>query len=177
MTIVGGLMLALVATSILPTPTADARWRKRCDVVDTLVYLNKRTHAFDTLLAAVDFAGLEDALRESKPITLFAPTDDAFSEIPEETLEFLLTEEGKPVLTDILLYHVTGKRVSYREWFCGDGQLEMLNGKNTDLSRRRYRLKINDAKIIGWLIPASNGNIFVIDEVLIPPANGEPTGS
>ncbi len=70
------------------------------DIVDTAV-LDGR---FKTLVAAVEAAGLVDAFKAEGPLTVFAPTDDAFAALPQGELDELLNDI--PALTDILLYHV-----------------------------------------------------------------------
>ncbi len=132
--------------------------------METLLYINKRTGEFDYLIDAVVTAGLADDLQQGT-LTVFAPTDDAFEALLGEDPDFGAIEG----LQNILAYHVTAGRISYKAWYKKD-ELEMLNGDFTELSRKRYRLRINDAKIIYWVIPTSNGNIYVIDKVLLPPA-------
>jgi transforming growth factor-beta-induced protein len=175
LTVIGCLFFALVTTSILPARTADARnGKKRYDIVDTVLYINKRTGEFDQLIKALSRADLVEALRGG-PFTVFAPTDDAF----EDLLEALNLESVDQIPLDtlktVLLYHVTEGRISYKAW-SKQRELVMLNELPTHLSRRGYwRLYINDAKIIYWVIPTSNGNIYVIDKVLLPKA--EPSES
>jgi len=59
---------------------------------------------FKTLVSALQSAGLVDTLNGYGPFTVFAPTDEAFSKLPEGTLELLLNDV--PKLKNILLYHV-----------------------------------------------------------------------
>lgn len=167
-TVIGCLFFALVATSILPAPTADARYgRKRPDIVDTVLYINKRTGEFDQLIQALSRAGLVDALRGG-PFTVFAPTDDAFEDLYEVLGVDSVDEIPIETLTTVLLYHVTEGRISYRAW-SKRRELVMLNGLSTHLSRKGYwRLYINNARNIYWVIPTSNGNIYTIDKVLLP---------
>ena len=75
------------------------------DIVDTAVAAG----SFNTLVAAVQAAGLEEALRGEGPFTVFAPTDEAFAAIPAETLEALLADPE--ALSQILLYHVLAGKV------------------------------------------------------------------
>jgi uncharacterized surface protein with fasciclin (FAS1) repeats len=64
---------------------------------------------FKTLVKAVQEANLADTLSSEGPFTVFAPTDDAFSKLPEGTIEGLL--EDKEKLTNILTYHVVPDKV------------------------------------------------------------------
>ena len=77
------------------------------DIVDTAVSAGK----FETLVAAVKAAGLVDALKGDGPLTVFAPTDEAFAKLPEGTVETLLKPENKEKLVDILTYHVVSGKV------------------------------------------------------------------
>ena len=121
--------------------------------------------SFNTLVAAVQAAGLVETLQSEGPFTVFAPTDEAFAKLPEGTVEALLADI--PALTDVLLYHVAhGKR------FSGDvldsDRIRMLNGDFTWVDAEN--LMINDAGLVPALIDveASNGVIHVIDTVLLP---------
>ncbi len=75
------------------------------DIVDTAIAAG----SFNTLVAAVQAAGLEEALRGDGPFTVFAPTDEAFAALPEGTVESLLADPEE--LSKILLYHVIGGKV------------------------------------------------------------------
>ena len=70
------------------------------DIVDTAVAAG----SFETLVAALEEAGLVEALKAEGPFTVFAPTDDAFAALPEGALDELLQDPEK--LTQVLLYHV-----------------------------------------------------------------------
>ena len=165
--VVGLLFFALVATSILPTPAAEARKRKRYDIVDTVLYINKRTGEFDELISALGRAGLVDALRGG-PFTVFAPTDKAFENLLKALDLDSVDQIPVDLLTDVLLYHVTEGRVGYRAFYKNDS-LPMLNGSPAHLSQYGFwYLFINDARIVYWVIPTSNGNIYVIDQVILP---------
>ena len=72
----------------------------------TIVDEATKAGVFNTLLAAAGAAELVDALNGDGPLTVFAPTDDAFAALPEGTVETLLLPENKKMLQDILLYHV-----------------------------------------------------------------------
>merc|ERR1711907_342311 len=67
---------------------------------------------FSTLVTAVAAAGLVDTLSSEGTFTVFAPTNDAFANLPDGTLDALLQPENVQQLTDILLYHVLGSVVT-----------------------------------------------------------------
>ncbi len=120
-----------------------------------------------TLVTAVKTAELVDALSNAGPFTVFAPTNEAFSKLPAGTVEGLLKPEKKEALTDILQYHVfvgVMKAGSMQ-----DGQtLGEVNGGNIKITMVDNKPIINGKAHILASIPASNGIIHVIDEVLLP---------
>ncbi|MEM6426883.1 MAG: fasciclin domain-containing protein, partial [Cyanobacteria bacterium P01_D01_bin.128] len=72
----------------------------------TIVDVAAANDNFDTLVQAVQTAGLVDTLSGDGPFTVFAPTDDAFAELPDGALDALLQPENRDLLTEILTYHV-----------------------------------------------------------------------
>jgi uncharacterized surface protein with fasciclin (FAS1) repeats len=120
---------------------------------------------FKTLAAALTEAGLIEALQGDGPFTVFAPTDDAFAKLPEGTVEALLKD--KETLKKILLYHVVAGEVTSKE-VVKLTKAETLEGKNVKIKVKDGSVMINDAKVTGADIMASNGVIHVIDTVLIP---------
>lgn len=123
-----------------------------------------------TLVAAVKGAGLVDALSNAGPFTVFAPTNAAFDKLPKGTVEDLMKPENKDKLTDILQYHVFVGSLGTA--LMQDGQtLNEVNGGNITISKGADgKIKINNKAAIVASIPASNGVIHVIDEVLLPPS-------
>ena len=81
---------------------------KQFDIIDTALSAGN----FSTLAAALGAAGLIETLKGDGPFTVFAPTDEAFSKIPSETLSELLQPENKEKLIAILTYHVVSGRVT-----------------------------------------------------------------
>lgn len=120
-----------------------------------------------TLVAAVQAAELVDALSNAGPFTVFAPTNAAFDALPAGTVESLLKPEKKDALVDILQYHVSVG--VYKLENLQDGQsIGQVNGGNIKITKKGEDVYVNDkAKIIGT-VNASNGVIYVIDQVLVP---------
>jgi transforming growth factor-beta-induced protein len=135
------------------------------DIVDTAIADGR----FTTLVAAIQAAGLVDALKAEGPFTVFAPTDDAFAALPEGTLDSLLLPENKQQLTDILLYHVVSGKVMAAD-VTGLSAAPTLLGKDLAVKVDMGNVYINEAKVIITDIETSNGVIHVIDKVLLPPA-------
>lgn len=122
---------------------------------------------FTTLVAAIEAAGLVEALQAEGPFTVFAPTDDAFSALPEGTVEGLLTDTE--ALIAVLLYHVVDGKVMAAQVVELDGQeADTLSGENIMVIIDDETVKINDAQVIIADIEATNGVIHVIDAVLVP---------
>jgi uncharacterized surface protein with fasciclin (FAS1) repeats len=119
---------------------------------------------FKTLVKAVQEAGLVDTLSSEGPYTIFAPTDEAFSKLPEGTLDKLLQDKEK--LTEILSYHVVAEKVMSDE-VINLNTTKTVNGKDVMIDTTKG-VKINEANVIKTDIKCSNGVIHVIDNVLIP---------
>lgn len=120
---------------------------------------------FSILVDAVLATGLDTTLQGPGPITVFAPTNDAFAKLPEGTLDSLTTEQ----LTDILLYHVVEGSVMSDAVMGMDMGTSAL-GEDFTVTVDGDTVMINDATIIMADIEASNGVIHVIDTVLMPPS-------
>ncbi|MFN2203084.1 MAG: fasciclin domain-containing protein [Caldilineaceae bacterium] len=149
--------------------TTEAMDTEAMDIVDTAVAAG----SFQTLVAAVQAAGLVDTLKGEGPFTVFAPTDEAFAALPEGTVESLL-EDPEGALTDILLYHVVAGKVMAADAMGLDGQMvETVGGNSFSVTLDGDSLMIDEAKVVQPDIEASNGVIHVIDKVLIPPTGDE----
>ncbi len=124
--------------------------------------------SFNTLVAAVKAAGLVETLSGPGPFTVFAPTDEAFTKLPTETLTDLLKPENKQKLTDILTYHVVSGRVTAAD-VSKITEADTVNGQQIKINTTSG-VKINDATVTTADVEASNGVIHIIDSVLLPPA-------
>ena len=123
---------------------------------------------FETLVTAVQAAGLVDTLQGEGPFTVLAPTDDAFAALPAGTLEALLADTD--TLTKILTYHVIPGKVMAADVVGLNGQeAGTVQGENVMVKVDGGNVMINDANVIITDIEASNGVIHVIDKVIIPP--------
>ena len=124
---------------------------------------------FETLVAAVKAAGLVETLQSEGPFTVFAPTDDAFAQLPDGTLESLLKPENKDQLVAILTYHVVPGNVTASEVVNLESAMT-AQGSDVHIRVEDGTVMINDAKVVTTDIEAENGVIHVIDSVLLPPA-------
>ncbi|MCS6779352.1 MAG: fasciclin domain-containing protein [Geminicoccaceae bacterium] len=134
------------------------------DIVDTAIGAG----SFNTLVAAVKAADLVDALKAEGPITVFAPTDEAFAKLPPGTLEALLKPENKDKLTAILTYHVVAGKVMAKDAAGAKVELPTLQGQTITVDGTGTGVTVNGAKVVGADVTASNGVIHVIDTVILP---------
>ncbi|MBW4023417.1 MAG: fasciclin domain-containing protein [Proteobacteria bacterium] len=133
-----------------------------------------------TLVAAVKAAGLVGALEGPGPFTVFAPTNEAFGDLPAGTVATLVKPENKATLTKILTYHVvpgdynTTKLRALILAGGGKAQLKTLEGGMlTFMMNGSSNIVVEDAKgdkadITVADVTQSNGVIQVIDKVLLP---------
>ena len=148
------------AASIALTASAAASWA--ADIVDTAASAG----TFNTLVAAVEAAGLVETLKGEGPFTVFAPTDEAFAKLPEGTVEDLLKPENKDQLIAILTYHVVPGKVMSAD-ISGDMMVGTVQGSEASV-KVMDGVSIDGAKVVTADVEASNGVIHVIDTVIIP---------
>jgi uncharacterized surface protein with fasciclin (FAS1) repeats len=142
------------------TATAGSYGEKSADIVDTAVAAG----SFQTLVTAIQAAGLVDTLKGAGPFTVFAPTDEAFAKLPQGTLEALLADKAK--LTAVLTYHVVPGKVMAAD-VAGLTSATTVQGQSLAIDTTNG-VMVGNAKVVKADIVASNGVIHVIDTVLIP---------
>lgn len=124
------------------------------------------TPELSTLSDLVIKSGLTIALDEAGPLTIFAPTNEAFSKIPAKTLAVI---EADPIkLKALLTYHAIQGQVMARD--IKNGNFKSVNGANLALSKAGDFVTVEDGMVQKADISASNGVIHIVDSVLIPPA-------
>lgn len=127
---------------------------------------------FKTLLAAIDAAGLAEALRGKGPFTILAPTDAAFAKLPPETLASLLKPENKEKLAAILKLHVISGRQFADQVVSSAQTPATLQGSALSVTPKGSSVILGSgastATITATDIDATNGVIHVIDTVLLP---------
>ena len=174
-------LLALVAVPAASRAQADmkmvggAAMYPTKDIIDNAV--NSKDHT--TLVAAVKAAGLVETLKGPGPFTVFAPTNEAFAALPAGTVDNLLKPENKAALTSVLTYHVVAGDMDAatiaKAIMDGNGSAElktvqggklwaMMKGKDLMIKDE----KGNVAKVTIANVKQSNGEIHVIDKVLMP---------
>ncbi len=154
-------MFAIVAGIALSMSAMAGGMKK--DLVDTAAGAG----TFNTLVAAVDAAGLVDTLKGEGPFTVFAPTDEAFAALPEGTVEDLLKPENKDQLIAILTYHVVPGKVMAADVMGSETTASSVQGGDLMIDGTDG-VTVNGATVTQADIEASNGVIHVIDQVILP---------
>jgi transforming growth factor-beta-induced protein len=131
------------------------------DIVETA----QSAGGFTTLLAAVEAAGLVETLKGEGPFTVFAPTDEAFEALDEDTLNSLLADPE--ALSQVLLYHVVPGQVT-ADQVVELESAETVEGGSVAIRVEDGQVFINDAQVIATDVLTSNGVIHVIDQVIVP---------
>jgi uncharacterized surface protein with fasciclin (FAS1) repeats len=157
------IALAGLALSLGLAGAAAAESNANKDIVDTAVSAG----SFKTLVAAAQAAGLVDTLKSDGPLTVFAPTDEAFAKLPQGTVENLLKPENKDKLVAILTYHVVPGRVT-SDKVVSLSSAKTVNGQEIRISSRDGGVMIDNARVTAADIAATNGIIHVIDSVILP---------
>jgi uncharacterized surface protein with fasciclin (FAS1) repeats len=140
--------------------------------------VNSKDHT--TLVAAVKAAGLVETLQGAGPFTVFAPTNDAFENLPNGTVETLLKPENKEQLTQVLTYHVVPGKLDYaalaKAIKAGNGKASLKTvqgGTLTAMMNGPRNIAVSDAagnvaNVTITDVNQSNGVIHVIDKVVLP---------
>jgi len=165
----GLLSVAALAAFGLVQASASAVQAAEKDIVTTAV----EAGSFKTLAAALKAGGLVETLQGKGPFTVFAPTDDAFSKLPEGTVETLLKPENKQQLVAVLTYHVVPGKVTAAS-VVKLNAAATVNGQRVDIKVADGKVQIDQATVVTADIESSNGVIHVIDQVILPSADSIP---
>ncbi|MCC5643429.1 fasciclin domain-containing protein [Nostoc sp. CHAB 5824] len=151
--------------SVTPTPTATIATQNLAELAKSAASQGQ----FQTLIRAVQAAGLTEQLAAPGPYTIFAPTDAAFSALPKATLAQLLQPANKQQLVRLLSYHVIPGGITSQQ--LTSGQIKTVEGSPVQITvdRANNSITANNAKVTQPNIPASNGIIHIVDQVLLPP--------
>ena len=154
------LTLILSNAALAQTSTAAKETK---DIVDTAVESGK----FETLVKAINAAGLTETLKAKGPFTVFAPSDQAFKKIPEDKLKEIMKPENRSKLQDLLKFHVIPGKLSAADVVKLDKSKTAQGGEVT-FKTQGDSVMINGAKIVKTDIQCGNGVIHVIDSVIMP---------
>ena len=150
---------------VTPTPTATIATQNLAELAKSAASQGQ----FKTLIQAVQAAGLTEKLAAPGPYTVFAPTDAAFSALPKATLDQLLQPANKQQLIKVLSYHVIPGGITSQQ--LTSGEVKTIEGSPVKITvdRASNSITVNNAKVTQPDIPASNGIVHVVDQVLLPP--------
>lgn len=153
-----------------PTPTATpaasaAASATKEDLLETI----KASGNFKTFLKAAESAGLVSTLQKPGPYTVFVPTDAAFAKLPAGALDDLLKPENKVKLVAMLSYHIASGKFSATDLTKMD-EVKTLEGTEIDVdtSSDGKTIELDEAKVLGNDLDATNGIVHAIDTVLKP---------
>ncbi len=144
----------------LISASAMAVAAEKADIIGTA----KAAGSFNTLVAAIEAAGLTDTLKGKGPFTVFAPTDEAFAKLPAGTVEALLKDKEK--LTKILTYHVVPGESMAKD--VKPGKVTTVEGSKLNITKGNAGVKVDSANVVKTDVAATNGVIHVIDSVVLP---------
>ncbi len=157
------MLRSISAFALGAVMTASVAQAAEMDIVDTAASAGD----FNTLVAAVQAAGLVDTLKGEGPFTVFAPTDAAFAKLPEGTVESLLLPENRDQLVAVLTYHVLPGAVMSSDIAGKMLEAETVQGSAVEIDARDG-VTVDGATVTTADIAATNGVIHVIDAVILP---------
>jgi len=170
-TIVLAILLAIFAAGTASGTPVIAQEDEDAQETGTIMDVLKDDDRLETFVIAIQAAGLADNLDDDGPFTVFAPTDEAFNAFQARAAE----EDPEATLTDILLYHVINGHYSASDVAERDF-LPTLEGARVEFNVEDDQIVVNDiANFIETEVEASNGVVYVIDTVLLPPVNALAT--
>lgn len=138
------------------------------DTLDSITEILTGDERFQTLVTALDSAGLMPTLREEGPYTVFAPTDQALEQLPDGTMEELLQPSNRDRLVEILTYHLVDDahmQADLQEM----SSTMTLEGRELSIRAEGGAVIVGEATVVEPDLEADNGVVHVIDAVLRPP--------
>lgn len=155
--------VAIAASLVLGTPETvkGPDTEPTMNIVETAISAG----SFNTLVAALKAAGLVETLSGPGPFTVFAPTDEAFAQIPEDQLNALLAD--KEALAAVLTYHVVAGKVMAED-VVKLNSAATVNGQSVSIKVMDGKVMIDDAQVTTADIDTTNGVIHVINKVILP---------
>ncbi|MDQ3393550.1 MAG: fasciclin domain-containing protein [Bacteroidota bacterium] len=123
--------------------------------------------SFSRFSDAVNKAGLRDLLTSNEQFTVFAPTDQAFSKIPQEKINELFRPENKQKLVDLVFSHIVKGNIRQKD--LSDGRaLKTLNVKTINIKMVDGRPTINSTPVVEQGQQPENGALYALEQVLMP---------
>jgi len=153
--LLSGVAATATAADLLDSPSRD------------VLAVARQRGNFTTLTRAIEVAGLQQTLSASGPVTIFAPTDEAFAKLPAAELEALFKPENKDKLVKILSYHVVAGKALDEDALKRSRSAVTAGGSTVQIALERGRLRVGDARVSNDY-SAANGVVVSVDRVLIP---------
>ncbi|NIT55770.1 MAG: fasciclin domain-containing protein [Aliifodinibius sp.] len=165
------ILTAMLASVVLLAFAQNPEKNKKLDHHNKIISIAQDTDQLSTLVTAVKAADLVETLNSEGPFTVFAPTNGAFNNLPDGTLNMLLKEKNKGQLQSILTYHVVSGKIMSSD--LKDGQMvETVQGNKIKVSLSDGAM-VNGANVVKADVEASNGVVHIIDAVIMPSDNEE----
>ncbi len=161
-------IIHVIDAVLLPPSVVEAMAEAPAEQMADIVATAEAAGSFTTLLTAIEAAGLTETLMGEGPYTVFAPTDEAFAAVDEDTLNALLADPE--ALSEVLLYHVVAGAVPAADVVTLDSATT-VQGSDVEIVLDGDTVTVNGANVIQTDIQTSNGIIHVIDAVLLPPSS------
>lgn len=161
-------MMAMSPVALQDGKMKDSHMQDKMMSKKTIVALAMDSGEFPTAVRALDMTGLDEKLMEDGPYTIFVPSEEAFSRVPEKKLEMLMNDKWR--LSQVLKYHVVNGNLMASDVMEMKGAKTYLD-KNATLKFWKSEggdWYVNDARIISTDMTADNGTVHVIDKVLMP---------
>jgi hypothetical protein len=136
------------------------------NIIDTL----KAAGTFKMTLKALDVTGILPVLRSPGPLAFLAPTDAAFAALPSDVRAKLLAPENAEALQKVMIYHLINTRMDPAKISGTKGQIKTVEGSDVAIDGSGAQLMFNNATVQGEPVAATNGVIYVINQVLLPPS-------
>lgn len=152
------------ATPAAPAASAMAMPAAAGDLVQTAQAAGK----FSILLKAADATNLTPVLKGAGPLTIFAPTDEAFAALPAGELDRLMLPANRPELQKLLLAHIVNTSVPASTVAGKKGEVQNGAGAKLMVDGSGPSVMVNNATVIQADIKARNGIIHVVDKVIMP---------
>lgn len=161
-------MGALTSTAAAQDETADdpTLEKKVAIAPGSLTTVIADSATFSTLTRALKATGLDETLGGSDQFTIFAPTDEAFGKLPDETLNKLMLPGNVEKLRMLLLYHVVAGNVSAAD--LTDGEVTTVNGEKLEIDVSPDEIEVDGTKIYSSDVAATNGMMHSVGMVLVP---------
>ncbi len=121
---------------------------------------------FSTALGGIRAAGLDNVLNGPGPYTVFAPTNGAFDKLPQGSVNALMKDPAR--LNDLLKYHAVPGKLSYAD-LSAMTDVKTVDGRTLHINFKDGALLVGGAKVLNQGIDSSNGIIYPVDSVIMPP--------